>query len=166
MFSARAVNKGNKKSNTTVRCAKKELELKSCQLLLGEYHLNFSLDKITVNNGIWKEVHSLPFSGEKIMWERVQLSQLQGRYLVELEMWALPEGEAGIQNLNWSVYELKKVQWQKQVMEIIQKRRLQLSELKNKKKSQFHFDRKEDYGLKAEKSGKISWFVGRSQGLF
>ena len=164
MSPALAATKGQ--GGTVVHCTKKELELKSCQLRLKEYHLSFSPDKITVSNGIWKEVHPLPLSGEKVTWERVQLCRLKGRYLVELEIWATPKGEAEVQDLNWAVYELKEVRWQQQVMEVIQKRRLQLDEPKNNKKPQFHFDPKEKYGLKAEGGEKISWFAGKWQGRF
>lgn len=159
-----AANKG--KARNSVRCTKKELGLKSCKLQLEAYRLSLSPEKITIDNDVWKEVHPLPLVGEKVTWQRVQLRRLKKRWIVEVEMWTEPEGEAEVQDLHWVVFELKNVKWNKHVEEVIQKRRRRLQEAQAANRIRFQSDGKEKYGLTLKKSGKISWRVGKLHGDF
>ena len=159
--------KATAKGQLSQRCTKKEMDLKSCHLKLHSYQVRFSKDKITIDDGTWKAVHELPLAEESVIWERVGLRQLGARWIVELEMWTSPVGDAGIQDLKWYLYELTGTKWDKKVEEVVQKRRRRLNEeAGSSKKNLFQVDRKEPYSLRLGKSGQLEWAAGRTKGSF
>lgn len=162
-----AKRKSPTKTRTLDLCSKKDLDLKSCHLKMGSYQVRLSRDKVTVNDGTWKAVHDLPLVEEGVVWEKVGLRKLGSRWIVEIEFWSSPLGDAGIQDLKWFLFELNGSQWEKKVEEVIQKRRRRLqADGSMGSKKLYQMDRKAAYTLRLGPADKLNWMVGPLKGSF
>lgn len=142
------------------KCGTRALSRLNCDLSKGTYKISLTFDRITISNGVWKSVLDLPVKETGTRWERVELRELGGHWLVEFEFLTPAKGEAEIQDLVWIVYELNGVEWTGRIREVVQKRRPKLE------KQNPQNDNRESFGLRSTKDGSIEWWVGRQRGVF
>lgn len=142
------------------KCSTRALSRLNCDLSKGTYKVSLTFDRITISNGVWKSVLDLPIKEPGTRWERVELRELGGHWLVEFEFLTSAKGEAEIQDLVWIVYELNGVEWTGRIREVVQKRRPELE------KQNMQNDNRESFGLGKTKDGSIEWWVGRQRGVF
>ncbi|MCB0420045.1 MAG: hypothetical protein KDD61_03565 [Bdellovibrionales bacterium] len=145
----------------SIRCDQRELSEKSCLLKKEDHTLRLKDNKVIVNNKVWRNIVTLPFQGESVFWNQVQLQSLGNRLFLSLMVWDNPVGEASIQTLYWLVYEIKSGNAHMKLKQEIQKRR---------------FDKKTHKKLRDKaiahqmdlnkKTGKIIWQVGKDIGEF
>lgn len=152
----------------SARCQKRSLARRNCDLSLGKYVLSLTHDRISMSNGVWKNIQDLPFKEEGTQWERVELSQLGNRWFIEFEFLTQAQGEANIQNLVWIIYELHDSDWNKKMERVVQKRRIRLeneaSSLEDSKS--FLRDAKEKFGFRLNSAGQIEWWSGHQKGVW
>lgn len=142
------------------KCGLRALSRLNCDLSKGSYKISLTFDRITISNGVWKSVQDLPIKEPGTRWERVELRELGGHWLIEFEFLTSSKGEAEIQDLVWIVYELNGVEWTGRIREVVQKRRPKLT------KQNMQNDKREKFGLGKTKDGSIEWWIGRQRGVF
>ncbi len=145
-----------KKSVSSQKCGKKELELKNCKLNFKNYSLAFWKEKFSVSNGISRSLTDIPLVQEKVNWDSVQVLELAGALFVEFIAWQEPDATE-IQTKMWYVYALEN---EKAILKIEKSLYKRLLIENSKVKS----DRAKKFGLKVENK-KVYWFYDREKGL-
>ena len=116
-----AASKGKKPSRPV--CDARALALKDCTLTQGALRLHVSGEKMRVTDGIWKNVYSIPTTGEGSKWEDVRLTHLGAETFLEMRVWGHPEGELQLQKLHWHVFRVDGSNLESKLSRIISQRR-------------------------------------------
>ena len=157
--SARKVTHSSQKSNKQkLNCNKSELKRKICRLQDGSFIINFTKDRITLNDGTWTEVHDLPLKDSGVIWEKVSFTKINQSQFIWLEVWNVPEGPLNLMDLYWFVFEINGSKWTQRLNFKIQKARWEDSKIVKK-------DRLYQHGLKKDKD-KVKWWYDHQEGVF
>ncbi len=78
-----------KKFKTT--CKSYELKTKNCYIKFKPYSLQLTKKKITVHDGVWRSIFDFPFISDKSQWHKAIFQKKEGRYFLNLYVWADPE---------------------------------------------------------------------------
>jgi hypothetical protein len=150
-------------AKSDARCTKKSLAQKNCRLVLGSGRFQFLRENLTIHDGTWRQVVPLPLIEEGAEWESLRVFDLGGRRFYELKIWTIPDA-LKIQSLKWFVIELKGIDVQQQLEQVIQKRRPK-EPVVNGAKTQYLADKIEKHGLSL-KNNKVHWSFGYKKGEF
>ncbi len=139
-------------------CSRKWLQEKDCQLRERSFRLQVWQDKVLANDGRSRDTVTLPYAGDLVTWRRVRLISFGVRRFIEINLWATPDPQTGIQSRKWLLYEWRKGQLIKDLDVPVQNRK-QLAA------GQFLYDPATHTQLKVANS-KLVWRCGDQHGKF
>ena len=143
-----------------VSCSKEQLRQKNCLLKSGKGQYQFLRDNLSVDDGIWKEVVTVPLEEEGTQWQSLRVIRRAGRLFYELKIWSPQKEDVNLQSLHWTIVELVGTKSKLRLNQVIQKRRPI-----PKKEKGYLMDKMEKHTLKA-KGSRIHWTVGHLKGDF
>ena len=144
----------------TLKCNSEELKQRNCLLKVDKAHYQFLKDNLSIDDGVWKGVVTVPLEMEGTEWESLRLIDTAGRRFYELKIWTPPEEGVKLQSLHWLIVELKGTESTQMLDEVIQKRRPV-----GEKDQGWLKDTLEKHGLKTV-GKKVHWFAGHKKGEF
>ncbi len=152
----------SKSAKGSANCRARQLLQKDCHIDLDPFHIHVWNDKILLNSRVDRRTKPLPVKGDidsqVIEWQFVRGSKLGGRRLLETGLWTPPKGEAEVETLIWTVYEVTASDLIKQLERPIQKR-------KKVSPAKINNDKMIPHELKL-KANRVYWSVGRETGEF
>lgn len=164
-----------KKKSSRLECSAHHLEVKSCLLEGLGLKVQVTESKISLFDGVWRQLEDFPYPGENREWKVVRLRALGERKFLELKIWDRPVGPTEIQSLLWAGYEVKDLSLIKKWQEVIQKRsRIQgenssperaRGQFEEKKPPRYLYDKMEKHRLSLDKDGRLVWYVGEAKRL-
>src|SRR5688572_8511393 len=91
-------------------CPRRDLIQKDCHIALGDFSVHVWSEKILLNTKVDRLTRPLTdhegLKLETLVWEFVRSKKLGGRWLLELGVWAPPNGESDVETLLWVVHEV------------------------------------------------------------
>ena len=168
---------------SSAQCQRKELREKDCHLKAFGRRLHIWQDKIFVSDGVRRKAFDLPVAGLTIEWSKVQLKKIRHRRFLELLIWGPPQGEAQVQSLKWSIYEVTGERLKLLVDQEVQKRLPDLTReahsggtqktkevVKSKKDKEtpktysiFNYEKKAKFGLLVKPKQALRWYVNNKK---
>lgn len=143
-----------------VSCTAEQLRQKNCLLVSGKSQYQFLRENLSVNDGVWKGVVTVPVEEAGTEWQSLRLINRAGRRFYELKIWTPPKEGVSLQSLHWVLVEILGTKTQLRLNQVIQKRR----PIAGSKKG-FLTDRLEKHTLNV-KGKKLHWTVGHLKGDF
>ena len=172
---AAPTKKKNVKASAKPKCPADHLKAKTCSLEALGLRVQVTESKISIFDGVWRELEDFPYPGEDRQWHEVALRKIGKRDFLEIKLWDKPQGEVGIQSLLWFGYEIKDRVPTAKWKEIIHKRTViktpETTEVFTRPKGQFEvpkktrymYDKPEKFAIDVDKKGVLHWSVGHRQ---
>lgn len=156
-------------------CRSKEVQARDCELRSRPYVFRLLVESISWNDSTWHKVDPIPLKGEGTSWEKVTLSMIKGRPVLQLWIWDKPVGETQVQSLNWYIVGIAKEKQELKVLDsgVVRKRRQKTQQASAEgaptptaapasvKAPEYLYDGWETHGLKISKDGHIEMTLGR-----
>jgi hypothetical protein len=144
------------------QCPKRGLERKDCLLKQGAFQVQVSKLKITWNDGTWTNIADIPVSGDDYQWEKIELSQLSGRWMLQMWVWDGGKGEAKVQSLHWLVGEMKDRKFTTALNQIVRRREVHATQPVS-----YTYDKLTPHSLVVVRKGSgksLHWTVDKQSG--
>lgn len=141
-------------------CKARELARKDCRLMLTPYDVQISKVKITWNDSKWTAIADAPMPTDDAQWEKVALTPMKKRWLIQFWIWDGGKGAPKVQSLHWIVGEIVKQTFVVRADQILRKR-----EVRPTTPVRYMYDKMISHKLKAT-GDTIQWTAGRQSGSF
>lgn len=140
-------------------CNKRDLGLRSCTLKQGSFRVEMQKERLRFNDGVWRNLEDEPLKGD-IEWHKVHLHNVGKKTVLEFWMWNIPKGELAVSDLLWIVWEIKGVDVEERVRQVVQKRTPKADG------KGYIFDKMKKHALDAGPKGIVRWSVEDLHGEF